>query len=80
MSIFLNKLAFLAPVAQVVEHRVVMREVVSSIPAGPALRVLKCYFNQKLTPIFFFQKSKVLMFNTYHAKLQAFMSTRSVIN
>ena len=29
---------------------------------------------------FFFHKSKVLMFNTYHAKFQVFMSTRSVIN
>ena len=30
-----------APIAQLVEHRVVMREVVSSTPAGPTLRVLK---------------------------------------
>ena len=30
-----------APVAQLVEHRVVTREVVSSTPAGPTLRVLK---------------------------------------
>ena len=30
-----------APVAQLVEHRAVMREVVSSTPAGPTLRVLK---------------------------------------
>ena len=30
-----------APMAQLVEHRVVMREVVSSTPAGPTLRVLK---------------------------------------
>ena len=30
-----------APVAQLIEHRVVMREVVSSTPAGPTLRVLK---------------------------------------
>ena len=30
-----------APVAQLVEHWVVTREVVSSIPAGPTLRVLK---------------------------------------
>ena len=29
------------PVAQLVEHRDVMREVVSSTPAGPTLRVLK---------------------------------------
>ena len=28
-------------VAQLIEHRVVMREVVSSTPAGPTLRVLK---------------------------------------
>ena len=42
--------------------------------------VLKCYFDQKLTPIFFFHKSKVLVFNTYHAKLQVFKSPRSVIN
>jgi len=41
---------------------------------------LKCYYDQKLTSIFFFHKSKVLMLNTYHAKLQVFMSTRSVIN
>ena len=30
-----------ALVAQLVEHRVVVREVVSSTPAGPTLRVLK---------------------------------------
>ena len=30
-----------APIAQLVEHRVVMREVVSSTPAGRRLRVLK---------------------------------------
>ena len=30
-----------APVAQLIEHRTVMREVVSSTPAGPTLRVLK---------------------------------------
>ena len=30
-----------APVAQLVEHRAVMREVVSSTPAGPTLRVFK---------------------------------------
>ena len=30
-----------APMAQLVEHRAVMREVVSSTPAGPTLRVLK---------------------------------------
>ena len=35
---------------------------------------LMCYYDQKLTAIFF-HKSKVLMFNTYHAKLQVFMST-----
>ena len=29
------------PVAQLIEHRVVTREVVSSTPAGPTLRVLK---------------------------------------
>ena len=29
------------PVAQLVEHRVVVREVVSSTPAGPTLRVFK---------------------------------------
>ena len=29
------------PVAQLVEHRVIMREVVSSTPTGPTLRVLK---------------------------------------
>ena len=30
-----------APVAQLVEHRAVMREVVSSTPAGPTLKVFK---------------------------------------
>ena len=30
-----------APVAQLVEHRALTREVVSSTPAGPSLRVLK---------------------------------------
>ena len=30
-----------APVAQLVEHRAVTREVVSSSPAGPTLRVFK---------------------------------------
>ena len=30
-----------APVAQLVEHRVVTREVVSSSPAGPTLRGFK---------------------------------------
>ena len=30
-----------SPITQLVEHRVVMREVVSSSPAGPTLRVLK---------------------------------------
>ena len=30
-----------APVAQLVEHRAVMQEVVSLTPAGPTLRVLK---------------------------------------
>ena len=29
------------PVAQLVEHWVIMREVVSSTPGGPTLRVLK---------------------------------------
>ena len=30
-----------APVAQLVEHRAVTREVVSSTPAGPTLRIFK---------------------------------------
>ena len=30
-----------AQVAQLVEHRAVMREVVSSTPAGPTIRILK---------------------------------------
>ena len=30
-----------APVAQLVEHRAITREVVSSTPAGPTLRVFK---------------------------------------
>ena len=33
-------------VAQLVEHRAVMREVVSSTPAGPTLRVIK-YLKRK---------------------------------
>ena len=40
---------------------------------------LKCYYNQKLTSIFF-DISKVLMSNTYYAKFQVFMSTESAIN
>ena len=32
---------YCAPVAQFVEHRALMREAVSSTPAGPTLRVLK---------------------------------------
>ena len=36
----LNHVVLRAPVAQLIEHRVVMREVVSSTPAGPTLRVL----------------------------------------
>ena len=43
-----------------------------------------CYIKvllwSKLDSYFFSHKSKVLVFNTYHAKLQVFMSTRSVIN
>ena len=34
-------LVLFAPVAQFVEHRALMREAVSSTPAGPTLRVLK---------------------------------------
>ena len=34
-------LNYRAPVAQLVERRVIMREVVSSTPTGPTLRVLK---------------------------------------
>ena len=30
-----------AAIAQLVEHRVIMREVMSSIPVGPTLRILK---------------------------------------
>ena len=40
-SIVFNSKPNRAPVAQLVEHRVVTREVVSSTPAGPTLRVLK---------------------------------------
>ena len=36
-----NRASNRALIAQLVEHRVVMREVVSSTPAGPTLRVLK---------------------------------------
>ena len=34
-------LQYCAPVAQLVEHQAVTREVVSSTPAGPTLRVFK---------------------------------------
>ena len=36
--------------AQLIEHRIVMREVVSSTPAGPTLRVLKIT-EQKMLPL-----------------------------
>ena len=39
-----------APVAQLIEHRVVTREVVSSTPAGPTLRVLKIT-EEKVLPL-----------------------------
>ena len=39
-----------APVAQLIEHRVVTREVVSSTPAGPTLRVLKIT-DEKVLPL-----------------------------
>ena len=41
MKEMLNQLSHRSPVAQLVEHRAVTREVVSSSPAGPTLRVLK---------------------------------------
>ena len=46
---------------------------------------VKCTFIKvllwsKIDFYFFFDISKALMFNTHHAKLQVFMSTRSVIN
>ena len=37
----LNQLSHWSLVAQLVEHRAVTREVLSSTPAGPTLRVLK---------------------------------------
>ena len=37
----LYMLLYRAPVAQLIEHRFVTREVVSSTPVGPTLRVLK---------------------------------------
>ena len=39
-----------APVAQMVERRAVTREVVSSTPAGPTLRVLKIT-EEKVLPL-----------------------------
>ena len=36
-----ESLKYRAPVAQLIEHRSVTREVVSSTPVGPTLRVLK---------------------------------------
>ena len=39
-----------APVAHFVEHRALMREAVSSTPAGPTLRVLKIT-EQKVLPL-----------------------------
>ena len=36
-----SRACYRAPVAPFFEHRVIMREVVSSTPAGPTLRVLK---------------------------------------
>jgi len=36
-----RNIRIIAPVAQSIEHRTAMREVVSSTPAGPTLRVLK---------------------------------------
>ena len=38
---FSARISLNASVAQLVEHRAVPREVVSSTPAGPSLRVLK---------------------------------------
>ena len=38
------------PVAQLIEHRVVTREVLSSTPAGPTLRVLKIT-EEKVLPL-----------------------------
>ena len=40
LDVVLVVLSKCAPVAQLVEHRAAMREVVSSTPAGPTLRVL----------------------------------------
>ena len=43
-KVFVKNISFhsyRAPVAQFIEHRVIMREAVSSTPAGPTLRVLK---------------------------------------
>ena len=53
-----------APMAQLVEHRIVTREVVSSIPAGPTLRVLKylrnkCYLSKWLD----FKSSRIRTLN-----------------
>ena len=41
---------------------------------------LKVLLWSKIDSYIFFHKSKVLMFNTYHAKLQVFTSTRRVID
>ena len=41
LDVSLNHTLRISPVAQLVEHQAAMREIVSSTPAGPTLRVLK---------------------------------------
>ena len=52
-----------APMARLVEHRVVTREVASSTPAGPTLRVLKylrnkCYLCNNISKWLDFKSSR----------------------
>ena len=56
------------PMAQLVEHRVVTQEVVSSTPAGPTLRVLKylrnrCYFCNYISKWLDFKSSWIRTIN-----------------
>ena len=57
-----------APMAQLVEHRVVTREVVSSTPAGPTLRVLKylrnkCFLCNHISKWLDFKSSRIRTIN-----------------
>ena len=67
-------------VSKISSKHKISAQLLKDVPFTGAELTLKCYYDQKLTSIFFLHKSKVLMFNSYHAKLQVFISTRSVIN